>query len=564
MCGICGIYNFNNAQDVERERLLGMCRIMEHRGPDDEGMHIIHRDEENFSVGLGHRRLSIIDLSPSGRQPMSNEDGTLWITYNGEVYNFKEIRHELVSKGHKFKSHTDTEVIVHLYEEEGKECVKKLRGMFAFVIWDNRNRTLFAARDRLGIKPFYYYYSKDNFIFASEIKAILQSGRVLPEVNTEVMNIHLTLGYTPAPYTMFKNIFKLLPGNLLVLSKGRLKIEQYWDIAAVANNEKLPEREYVERFQSILKDCIQKRLISDVPLGVFLSGGVDSSTVVGLMRSLVNEKIKTFCIGYSEKKSSELEYAKIVAKKFNTDHHEYILEPENFYDFIPKFIWHFDEPISEPAAIPLYFISKLARKHVTVLLSGEGADELLAGYPIYNYMQTIDRYRKLPGVLRRNLTDKFLTRLIKSEKKRDKYSEWINLPLEERYLSVPSELSGSMRKKLFNKDFLNHSQLEAAEVMGNYFEKVKSQDNLSKMLYVDTKTWLADDLLTKADKMSMAVSVELRVPFLDHTLVEFVASVPSRYKLRNGKSKYLLKKSVSGLLPKEIINRKKKTICTLK
>ncbi len=559
MCGICGIINYGGNSGVERETLVKMCRVIEHRGPDDEGVHLAWKDAQGkYRLGFGHRRLSIIDLSPLGHQPMSNEDNSIWITYNGEIYNFAEIKQELIGKGHKFKSHTDTEVIIHLYEEEGKDCVKKLRGMFAFAIWDEKKRILFAARDRLGVKPFYYYSDKDNFIFASEIKSILRSGLVTPEVNTGVLEMHLTLGYTPAPNTMFKNINKLLPGYSLTISEGRLQVEEYWDICGIVKDEELREEEYIEQFRTMLNDCIRMRLVSDVPLGVFLSGGIDSSTVVGLMSAMTKERVKTFCVGYKERESSEFEYARIVAKKFNTDHHEYILEPTDFYDFIPKLIWYFDEPVVESAAIPLYFISKLAREHVTVLLSGEGADELLAGYSIYSYMQSIDKYRALPELLRKSIGDWIIKGLIRSKKKRDKYGEWINLPLEKRYLTVPAELNRGFKERLFNKEFLNKGKVEASDIIGKYYNQVKDQDGLSKMLYVDTKTWLPDDLLIKADKMSMATSVELRVPFLDHKLVEFAASIPSKYKLRDGTGKYLLKKAVTGLLPDRIINRKKK------
>lgn len=561
MCGICGFVSLSGKESIDKNCLFAMNNVMQYRGPDDEGTYFDFPIGEQFRVGLGHRRLSIIDLSVYGHQPMSNEDDSVWIIYNGEIYNFIELKDFLIKNGHKFKSHTDTEVIIHLYEEKGKECVNYLRGMFAFAIWDKKKKILFAARDRLGIKPFYYYTDNDKLIFASEVKSILKSGQVQSQVNKEVIDAYLTFGYVPAPQTMFSDIVKLQPGYMLTYEKGKLVVEQYWDINDIEQSKDKGEKYYIEQFRGLLNDCVKMRLISDVPLGVFLSGGIDSSTVVGIMSLLSKgNPVKTFCVGYQDKQSSELEYARIVANKFHTEHHEFCLEPTDFYDFIPKLVWHFDEPVVEAAAIPLYFISKLAREHVTVLLSGEGADELFGGYPIYKYMQSIEKYRMIPALIRNSITNPILGKLINSKKKRMKYLEWTNLSLEERYLGVSTELTQSFTRRLYADEFRNSffSERKISDYLASYYQKVEKKDFLTKMLYVDTKVWLPDDLLIKADKMSMAASVELRVPFLDYKMVEFAMSVPAKYKIRNWTSKYLLKKAVSDLLPHEIVYRKKK------
>jgi len=562
MCGICGFVSLNGNESISKNCLSAMNNVMQHRGPDDEGTYFdCPIGENSFSVGLGHRRLSIIDLSVQGHQPMSNEDGSVWIVYNGEVYNFIELKDFLIKKGHKFKSHTDTEVIIHLYEEKGKECVNYLRGMFAFAIWDTKKKILFAARDRLGIKPFYYYYDSDKLVFASEVKSILKSGKVQPQVNKEVIDAYLTFGYVPAPQTMFSDIIKLQPGYMLTYEQGKLSVEQYWDINGIEQSQDKGEEYYLEQFRGLLGDCVKMRLISDVPLGVFLSGGIDSSTVVGLMSRMSPEKqVKTFCVGYKDKQSSELEYARIVAKYFNTEHHEFYLEPADFYSFIPKLVWHLDEPVVEAAAIPLYFISKLAHEYVTVLLSGEGADELFAGYYIYKKMEMIESYRRLPSWIRKNFSDPLLINSIVSDKKKKMFRHYLNLPLEERYLGVSVELTPEIKSQLYDPEFsLEYGNLKLPyEYLSPYYRRISHKDALTKMLYIDTKVWLPDDLLIKADKMSMATSVELRVPFLDYKLVEFAMSVPSKYKMHNSTTKYLLKKSVKSLLPKEIIHRKKK------
>ncbi len=559
MCGICGIMHYAGEKTIDREILKEMTDSMVHRGPDDSGSYLgWDAGRDRARLGLGHRRLSIIDLSAQGHQPMSNEDGTVWIVYNGEVYNFSSLKSDLIKKGHRFKSNTDTEVIVHLYEEEGKACVGKLRGMFAFAVWDEKKKNLFLARDRLGIKPLYYYFNDKTLIFASEIKSLLKSKEIIPEVNRAVLDAYLTFGFVPAPHTMFKNVYKLLPGHTLTYANERIVTEKYWDFDQIEQSPGRKESDYAREFMELLDECVKMRLISDVPLGVFLSGGLDSSTVVALMSRMAAGRVKTFSVGYKNKEANELEYARIVARKFNTEHHEFCLEPTDFYECIPKLIWHFDEPVVEAAAIPLYFISKLSRQHVTVLLSGEGADELLGGYSIYNRMRSMEQYRRLPLFLRNKVFDPLLLNFIASDKKKKKYSQWLNLPLEQRYLGVACELAHDFKNSLYSADFNNDGRSQKTfEYLSPYYEQVRNKDALTKMLYVDTKVWLPDDLLVKADKMTMATSVELRVPFLDYKLVEFAASIPSRFKIKNGVNKYLLKKAASRLLPPEVVYRKK-------
>ncbi len=564
MCGICGFVSLRGKETIAKDSLVAMNNVIDYRGPDDAGTYFSGAVKDcKFTVGLGHRRLSIIDLSALGHQPMSNEDGTIWVVYNGEIYNFIELKDYLVSKGHVFRSHTDTEVIIHMYEEKGEACVEHFRGMFAFALWDDRKKMLFCCRDRLGIKPFYYYADNEQLIFGSEVKSILKSGKVNTRTNDKVINAYFTFGYVPAPHTMFEGIYKLRPGHSLTCVNGKVEIRQYWDIADIEISADKNEKYYIGQFRELLDECVKMRLVSDVPLGVFLSGGIDSSTVVGIMNKFAGEgRVKTFCVGYQDKQASELEYARIVANKFNTDHHEYCLEPTDFYSFIPKLVWHFDEPVVEAAAIPLYFISKLAREHVTVLLSGEGADELFGGYPIYKYMRMIERYRRIPGFIRSGITDSLFGTLAGkgSRKKSSKYLAWSKLPLEQRYFGVSTELTGGVKANLYSDDFLHDESwhLSLTDLVAPYYSKVAHKDPLSKMLYLDTKVWLPDDLLVKADKMSMATSVELRVPFLDYKMVEFAASVPSKYKVSGWTTKYLLKKSVEDLLPRQIIHRRKR------
>lgn len=551
MCGICGIFNFENNDFVNQETLKRMSAAMRHRGPDEDG-YLIHKN-----IGLGHKRLSIIDLK-SGRQPIFNEDETCCIVFNGEIYNFKELRESLKNKGHSFKTASDTEAIAHAYEEYGAECVKYLRGMFCFAIADLSSNTLFLARDRLGKKPVYYYYDHKRFIFASEAKSIFKSGIVKPEVNREFIDEFMSLGYVTAPNTLFKGINKLPAGSSLIIKDNEIAVKEYWFL----NEHKvadLPLEGYKGRLKALLKEAVKYRMISDVPLGAFLSGGIDSSIIVGLMSELTCRPVKTFSVGYEGlEEFSELKYAKKVARHFNTEHREIIVSPVNFYDAIAGMVWHLDEPISDQACIPLWLMAKESKKYVTVLLSGEGSDELFAGYPIYALMRGIESYRKIPRLFRSAFTDPLIPKIF-GERKGQKYLEWVNLPLEKRYLGDMADLSTRIRAKLYSKDLLNGALSNpASERIKTHYDAVREFDSLSRMQYLDVKTWLVDDLLLKADKMTMAASVELRCPFLDHELVEFTRSIPSKFKLKAGVTKYILKETFKDFLPKGIAYRKKR------
>ncbi len=551
MCGISGIYHFKNQEAVDEQLLIQMRDILAHRGPDDQG-HFI-----DGCVGLAHRRLSIIDLS-AGHQPMFNEDRSVAVVYNGEIYNFQDIRQDLIKKGHQFQTRSDTEVIIHAYEEYGTQCVDLFRGMFAFALWDNRQQRLFLVRDRMGIKPLYYTVLNNNTIlFASEIKSILLHPGVNREVDQNALNLYMTLRYVPGPLTMFKNIFKLMPGHTMTVGHQGIRSEKYWDLDFSESNG-LSDGAYGERFLAILEEAIRLRLISDVPLGVFLSGGVDSSTVVALMSEIAGGTIQTFSVGYDDDGGeNEFEQAQLVASRFGTNHHEFRLKAGDFMEFIPKLIWHLDEPVADSSTIPLYFISKLARQHVTVILSGEGADELLAGYYIYKKMLQIDGMRRtpLPHLLR--FFGPLLTRVVRNQKIQ-KYMTHLARPLEGSYFGISSVFSDMSKDQLFVNGQLPTPAISPGAHLASFYERSRGWDTLSRMLYLDSKVWLPDDLLMKADKMTMATSMELRVPFLDHKLVECAASLPSALKLKGRETKYLLKHIMNGRLPDSVLYGKKK------
>ncbi len=528
--------------------VVGATSLMAHRGPDDSGYWV------NNNLGLGHRRLSIIDLSPSGHQPMFNEDGSIALVFNGEIYNFPEIYNDLQQRGHRFKSRSDTEVIIHAYEEWGIECLQRFNGMFAFGLWDSRNNFLWIVRDRLGVKPLYYYWNGAILLFSSEIKPILYTGFVSTEVNTNVLDAYLSVGYVPAPETMFKHIFKLKSGHFLTLKDGHLKESEYWDFANIEPTSESFEQSR-QRLESLLTDSVRKRLISDVPVGVFLSGGLDSSVVVSLMSGLTDSPISTFTVGYDSKESEE-RYAKLVAEKFHTNHHVLKLEAEDFFSSIAAMVNFAEEPVVEPAAISLYHISKLARQKAIVLLSGEGSDELFAGYYLYTFMARIGQAQRFVPDELLHMINCFPQGFKKL--RHLKYLDWLSLPLEKRYQGTSSYLTESVKKRLYSPEFFSQKGSYLENTFQLYFDRVSHcSDTVNKMLYVDTKTWLVDDLLLKADKMTMAASIELRVPFLDYRLVEFAMSLPSSMKINKGSSKHILKNMIGNKLPSEIVHRKK-------
>jgi asparagine synthase (glutamine-hydrolysing) len=548
MCGIAGVVHTAHEQSADRGLIERMTRAMAHRGPDAEGYFV--RDH----VAFGHRRLKIIDLE-GGVQPLWNEDGSVVVVYNGEIFNFADVKLTLEAKGHTFRTHCDTEVIVHAYEEYGADCPKHFRGMFAFAVYDLRTRRVLLGRDRLGIKPLYYYVDNDKFLFASEVNALLRALPERPSVDRSQLDFYMSLGYVPGAETLFRGVRKLLPGHTLTLDAGRCTIECYWQLADVPPLD-ISFDEAKERFEELLRESVRLRLMSDVPLGAFLSGGLDSSTIVACMSQAMSEPVKTFSVGYADDpESSELEYARKVADHFQTDHHEYILGADDFFESLDLLLSHTEEPIVESAAVALYRLSKLAREHVTVILSGEGGDEILAGYPLYQIMPKVDRAHKLigriPGPLMR-LVARGLT-----NEKYLKYADWMSVPLAQRYWGISNDVTPQIKNRMYD-DTLMRGPDRVREYFETLFNAMPNSSRLRRMTYVDLKTWLPDDLLLKADKMTMAASLELRVPMLDHKLLEFATALPDDYRLNGSQGKYLMKKVMEAHLPQEIIYRKKR------
>ncbi len=552
MCGIAGILDIK--RPPEKGSLQSMINVMSHRGPDGEGVYI------NGPVALGHRRLSIIDLD-TGAQPMSNEDGSIWITYNGEIYNFKNLRQDLQNKGHRFKTKSDTETIIHAYEEYGYDCVKKLRGMFSFGIWDAKKTCLFLARDRLGKKPLYYYYDDHRFVFASEIKAIISDRNIKRDIDLSAVSDYFTYQYIPFPKTIFQHIYKLPPGHYMNVrpagSSSVLSIHtsQYWDVHYKPEYNR-SENEWVEGLREKLAESVKMRLISDVPLGAFLSGGMDSSSIVALMTKCSGGPVKTFSIGFDDKNYNELKYARRVAEHFKSDHHEMIVKPDAV-EVLPKLAWEFDEPFADSSAIPTYYVSKMARECITVVLSGDGGDETFAGYSRYAGAFNYKKIDILPpsvkkavfggvsSVMPQGMKGKGLLRHL-SESEFKRYAGMITQD-EPGYLE--SLLSGDAKKKVEpDNNYLFFKQ---------FFDRYPDNDYLSKIQYLDTKTYLAEDILTKVDRASMLCSLETRAPLLDHELIEFSAKIPHNLKLNNGTKKYIFKKAMEDSLPAEILNREK-------
>ncbi len=557
MCGICGIFLCDRGQSVSRDALAAMNRRIVHRGPDDDGFFV----EEN--VGLAMRRLSIIDVK-TGHQPLANEGQDVWIVYNGEIYNHADLRADLEARGHRYRTRSDTETIVHMYEEYGHDCVKRLRGMFAFVIWDSRKRVLFAARDRLGIKPFYYRWDSKAFLFGSEIKAILAYPGVGAEFNRGVLSEYLAFGYITGPETMFSGIQKLMPGHTLELAEdGEPRVEQYWDLGVEVDQEPLPRKYYVQTYRELLEASVASHLMSDVPLGVFLSGGLDSSAVAALASKIRGDRIHTFAVGYGEEQFSELGFAREVAKHIDSEHHEVRLSREEFFQSLPRLIWHEDEPIVWPSSVSLYFVARLARERVTVVLTGEGSDETLAGYTRYAWTllnARIDRaYRAVtPGALRD---------LVRRAIQAGPLSATLHRKVEHTFLvrdgnSWPSfyydnffsAFSAAEQSDLLTPDVLSTAGDAYAGSMHAWNRS--SGDLLHRLLYADINSYLVE-LLMKQDQMSMAASIESRVPFLDHELVEFTARIPASYSIEGMAGKLILKQAVEDLLPRSIVFRKK-------
>jgi asparagine synthase (glutamine-hydrolysing) len=533
-----------------------MAAMIRHRGPDDEGYYV------SGPVALGFRRLSIIDLK-SGHQPLSNEDGSIWIVFNGEIYNYQELRAFLLSKGHVFKTRTDTEVIVHLYEELGPGCLQKLRGMFAFAIWDANKRTMLLARDRVGIKPLYYCLKDSSLVFASEIKAILVDPSISGEIAPEVIDRFLTFLYVPGSDTLLKGIQKLEPGHYLLVENGRPVIRQYWDLEFPDSFESKSVEQAETELLNLLAETVKLHMIADVPVGILLSGGVDSTGVLSLAVQETEKKINTFTVGFSGKEvADERPYARLAAQKFGTQHYEMTITAEDFAAFLPKYVWHMEEPVCEPPAIALYYVSKLAREHVTVLLSGEGGDEAFAGYSNYRNLVWLERLKRGGPLLNRALAGGMsMASSLFDSSRLAKYVPLMKDRFPDYYYSRtsnPHRTTGNGLGRAYRDDFLgainrDHSVAPLRALQAH----ARGLDTLHAMLYIDTKSWLPDDLLIKADKMTMANSIELRVPLLDHRVLEFAASLPPHLKLRGRDTKYILKKALSAKIPSEIRNRKK-------
>lgn len=543
MCGICGIYRKDD-RPVRREEIEEMKEIMRHRGPEDQGIYLGGR------VGLGFRRLRIIDLL-QGNQPMENEKGSLRLVCNGEIYNYLSLREELQKKGHIFKSHNDVEVILHLYEEEGLDCVKRLRGMFAFVIWDQDRDLIFGARDRFGIKPFYYRDSPEELIFASEMKSILALDRVQREVDRESLVHYLTFQFVPEPDTILEGIKKLPPATYFVLRGNKLDMKKYWELKF--SPEDRPLEYFVEGIRENLRESVRLHTQSDVPWGGFLSSGIDSSLIAALLSEI--KQVSTFSVGYEEKDYSELQEARETAGYLGTDHHEYVIRPGEFIDNLVSLVWHFDEPVADPSAISLYFVARMARESITVTLSGEGADEVFGGYGIYTGGQSLDYYRKLPRPLQDTLG--FVTGLLPEGVPGKNYVRRARTNLEDRYVGNAFIFGDQEKKGLLVGDM---PEVSFREVTRRYFtpEVLSSYDEVTQMQYVDFHTWMTGDILAKADKMTMANALELRVPFLDHKVFEFAATIPTRYKVKNKTTKIALRSAFPGLLPPKVNNRPKR------
>ncbi len=555
MCGIAGFIERETAAarggQEERVRLLDqMCRVIKHRGPDDQGATV------KGGVALGMRRLSIIDLA-GGHQPISNEDGTVTIVFNGEIYNYRELQPELERRGHRFQTNSDTEAIVHAYEEYGAACVEHLRGMFAFALWDARARKLFVARDRVGKKPLYYALTKDGaFVFGSELKSLLEHPGVERETNPEALDAYLTFGYVPDPLCIFKGVEKLPPGHHLTFADGCISIERYWDFL-YEPTETRAEEDYIEELQALLDEAVRVRLVADVPLGAFLSGGVDSSAVVGLMARQMGQPVKTFSIGFNEDSYNELKYARVAAKHFNTEHHEFVVTPD-ICDIVDELVWHFDEPFADSSAIPTYMVSKMARDYVTVVLSGDGGDELFAGYTRYVTDRKRSGFALLPRFLRRGLVQPLSRRLPHGARGRN-YLYNVTLDPVDRYIDSVSMFTSLNSLSLYTEDF--RRRLRAGDDSRAMFQrlasKVTTNEPLDALLYLDSKTYLPGDILTKVDRMSMAASLEARVPLLDHKLIEFVTRIPASLKMKGLETKYIFKRAVRDIVPAEILNRPK-------
>ncbi len=555
MCGICGVYNRTSREPVAPALLGAMQQALLHRGPDDDGVYL----DDEAGVGLGFRRLSIIDVAGS-RQPITSEDGQVILTFNGEIYNYRDLQQQVRQQGHTLRTSGDGEVIVHLYEQLGVECVQALRGMFGFAIWDERERRLLLARDRMGIKPIYYTVQDGTLIYASEIKAILQHPVVPRTMHLDALKMYLAMRYVPAPYTMFSGISALPPGHILIADEHGVHTHQYWDIVFQEPDSPRSEAEYAEELEALLHEIVQLHLVSDVPFGAFLSGGVDSSTIVALMTRFLNEPVQTFSVGFAGiwSEHSELNFAHQVVQQYHTHHRDVIVAPDDISSRAAQVIWHLDQPIGDEATVANYMVASLAGQHVKMVLTGEGGDELFAGYGRYEWEQRGAVLRRLPLTLRSTALG--LSRLLPGKR-------GAKIAL---YALAHSDEAQRMRNwfAMFNSDMLadliagqpletHPTSVNAEQMFRTYLARAGTDHPINRMLYVDSWMWLVDDLLARGDKTSMAHALEARVPFLDHKLVEFAARLPPHLKVNRLQRKYILKKVASTLLPDTIVYRPK-------
>jgi asparagine synthase (glutamine-hydrolysing) len=555
MCGICGLFEFDQQREIRRELVHRMTETIVHRGPDDEGIYV------GLGVGLGFRRLSIIDVA-GGHQPISNEDGRISVMLNGEVYNYLELHRELVGRGHRFSTRSDTEAIVHLYEEYGEQCFGRLRGMFAIALWDSRERKLLLARDRVGKKPLFYAADGKRILFGSELKCLLAADSLPRDINVQALSDYFSLGYVPAPKTIYRAVHKLLPGHYLVASASGVRVERYWDIS-FSHLETRSEEQWCELLRHQLCEATRMRLMSEVPLGAFLSGGVDSSSVVATMAKIMKRPVSTCSIGFEEQEYNEADYARKVAEHYQTDHHEHFVRP-NALDVLDKLVWHYDEPFADSSAIPTYYVSWVARQHVTVALGGDGGDENFAGYRRYYFDRMENQLRRfVPAPIRRGVFGPlgraypalpWAPRFLRAKAT---FESLARSPLEGYFNSI-SIFRPAEKQSLFTPEFREHLRgYDSIEVLRRYYDHADTNDLLSRIQYVDMKTYLTDDILAKVDRASMAVSLEVRAPLLDHKLMETVATIPSSLKLLGRSGKYIFKKAMAPVLPQEILERKK-------
>jgi len=556
MCGIVGKLNFDREQGVDADLLRRMADVIDHRGPDGSG------EYRDGPVGLSHRRLSIIDLR-TGDQPMCGEDGRVWVVYNGEIYNFLELRLDLEARGHRFKSTSDTEVIVHLYEEFGPGCVSRLRGMFAFALWDAREQFLLLARDRVGIKPLYYVNTGRSLVFASELKSLLCDADVARRVNLRALDRFLTYHYGPGRETPFEGIYKLEPGHYLTVSQGKVSNQQYWDLRFTDERKHSRFSDAVQELQALLRRTVNDHMISDVPVGVLLSGGVDSTGILGYAAEHASDDLHSFTIGFAgEDFADERPFARLAASRYGTRHHEMTMTSEDFQAFLPKYVWHMEEMVCEPPAVALYYVSHLAAQSgVKVLLSGEGGDEAFGGYQNYRNLLLLEQAKSALGGAGPFLRTSLHAVATAGWSRVEPYSKLIDPPLRSYYLSrtaTPETSFNRLKDRLYRTELADALRdHDSSEATRSLFATMLDRPLLDQMLYVDTKTWLPDDLLVKADKMTMATSVELRVPLLDFQVLDFAASLPQRYKIRAWSGKRILKAALRGTVPHEILARKK-------